>query len=542
MDVTEGRARAAWRAALAVVAVATVAPLWLVPLPPFSDLPEQVAAVATIRHWWDASWQVPADYTFSFGKSQYVLYHALTALVAVPCGSAEVANKLMLTLAGLALAPALASLARALDRDERLAVFAPPVFWSRPLLMGFAPYVASIPVVVWGIAVAARQARAPSRRRAIGLGALALATFYLHADAYVLLAAGAVAFEIAFHLPVRRGWVAARVRALAWLAPSAVVAGAWSIYGAMRPSLEAPGGVVYKPLAELVREFPSWSHDVWQSHVDEACAIVVWAAFAALVVQRGDAGQRGRARTLLAAVPFACACLVYLALPYGVGFGVMLNVRIAVFVTLFAPLLVETTRGWRSSVPLAAVTIAGLVLAADSAYEMRRVEDEEAASLDQLLDRIPPRARVLTLPFHLTSPRVHWAPWLFAGAYHRARSGGVASYSFSDLAHWPIHFKEGREPPGHGVFWTFDACSFRNETDGAYYDYVLARGDVDPFRDAPPGPRWRKVDTTREFVLWEKIAGATNPRWTIDDAGPCESRASLERRAQGAVALPIDPR
>jgi hypothetical protein len=118
------------------------------------------------------------------------------------------------------------------------------------------------------------------------------------------------------------------------------------------------------------------------------------------------------------------------------------------------------------------------------------------------------------------------------GSYHRIRTGGVASFSFSELPHWPIHYAPGVAPPAHGPFWTLEsACRYRNESDGAYYDYVLTRGNVAPFRDDPPGPRWRRIDQERDWTLYEKIAGEPNPPWTVPDGGPCESRLSLEQGA-----------
>jgi hypothetical protein len=255
----------------------------------------------------------------------------------------------------------------------------------------------------------------------------------------------------------------------------------------------------------------------------------LWTGFAVQLVQRGvDAEDRWK--TALAAAPFAAAAACYFALPYAVGAAGMLNVRIATFGVLFAPLLVLRQEGWRGSAPIAAIFGASLVLAGNAAHEIRRVGEEELGDLGRLLDRMPPGAKVLTLPFEPTSRRMLWSPWSFVGAYHRARRGGVAGFSFSEIAHWPIHYKPGAGPPARPLFWTRNACRYRNEIDGAYYDFVLARGNVDPFRDAPPGPVFRRVDQERDFVLYARVAGETNPPWSFEDPGPCESRRSLEMR------------
>jgi len=523
---------------LRVCAVATVAPLWCARMLPFADMPEQVAVIATLRHLWDPAWPARGVFELALGKSQYVLYHAVGAVLAAVVGSAELGNRILLTLVGLAFPFAFRSLLRALERDERLALFGAPLFWSRPLTMGFLPYVASVPAVAWALALAVRQAREPRRGRAFALAAIALGLFYLHVDAYVLFVVAAIALRGGFgaarvHEEEPQAWrreAARGARELVWLVPSAALAVVWLARGGAAAgggSLDEPGQIHYRPLEQLIAEYPTWSHDIWRSHVDEACAIALWIAFGVLLVQRGP--RKDGVLSRIAFVPLACAALVYFALPYSVGAGVMLNVRIAVFVTLFAPLLIEPLPGWRSAVPLAAVAIASLGTAANAAFEVRRVEREDLGAIDRLIDRMEPGKRVLTLPFHLTSPRTHWAPWTFLGSYHYARTGGLAAYSFSELPHWPTRFRAGQEPPHKPtLFWTFDACQFRNATDGAFFDYVLARGNVDPFRDAPPGPRWRRVDAEREFVLYAKEPGDESPAWTVDDRGPCESRRSLE--------------
>jgi hypothetical protein len=508
----------------------SVAPLWCAAFLPFSDMPEQVAVVSTLRHWLDPAFRFQESYTLAFGKSQYLLYHVVAAALSVLTGGAETANLVLLTLVGLAFPYALRALCRALERDERLALFAIPAFWSRPLTMGFLPYVASVPAATYGLALVVRYARAPTRGRAAGLAAIAVALFYLHANAYVLFVGASIVLLV---------WLGAARRVL-WLAPSAALAAAWTVWGSIAnraSSLRDPGQVGFIRESEAVRQFPEWAHDIWRAHFDEACAVAVWGAFALLLLL----SRRGGRRPLDAAawIPLAAAVVLYFALPYRVGAGVMLNVRLAVFVVMFAPLVLRPARGALPRAALAAVACAGVVLSVGSAVEARAEDRDELGDIDRLLDRMPPGSRVLTLTFHVTSEYVHWAPWTFFGAYHRTRVGGVSSESFCELAHWPVRFRPGAAPPPKpSLFWTFDSCGYRNATDGPYYDYVLARGNVDPFRDAPPGPRWRRIDTEKDWVLYERDPGAANPAWPVADEGPCESRRSLERLQRPDVAPP----
>jgi hypothetical protein len=525
------RAVSFWDAALFVSAVSTVVPLWCARFLPFSDMPEHVAVIATLRHWFDPSWHTHDVYALAIGKSQYVLYHVVGALVSIATGEAELANRVLLTAVGLSLPYALRSLARALDRDERLALFAAPAFWSRPLLMGFLPYVASLPAVTWGLALSARQARAPTRGRAIGLAVLAIALFYLHGDAFLLFALGAVALRVV----LGEGPPLRVARDLSWLGPSAATAAGWALYGrvgAEGSSLrDSVGQMAYVPLKELARELPMWSFDIWRGHVDELCAAALWGSFALLALQLSPteaSSSRPRRLRWAAAVPFLCAALGYVAMPWSIGAGVMLNVRLASFVSMFAPLMLEPARGALAVLPLVGVLGAGTINSAYAAHEVYRAEHDELGAVNRLIDQVPGGARIVTLPFHFTSAFTHWGPWGFLGSYVRARRGGVASFSFTELGHWPLQFRAEAAPPRKAPFWTFSPCLFRNETDGAYYDYVLVRGKLDPFRDAPPGPRWKSVDRDGEFVLYEKVGGEWNPPWRVEDGGPCKSRWSLE--------------
>jgi hypothetical protein len=512
--------------ALAAVAVAGAVPLWCARFLPFADMPQQVAAISMLRHWWDPAFRLRELYTLNVGDSQYVLYHAAGALLSLFTGSAESANRVLLSAVAVSYPYALRSLLRALERDERLALFGAPMFWSAPLLMGFVPYVAAVPVATWGIALAVRQARAPTRRRAAGLAVLACALFGLHLSAFVVMlgASAAVAAVVDARAAPRR---------LTWTAPSFLLAIAWAARRGIAVQEMASGALPREPVdvhflgaGALTRALPIWAHDIWRSHVDEACAIVLWVAFVALLFRRGP--RPADARVARAAwAPLVVAAVAYALLPYHVGVAVMLDVRMATFVVLFAPLVLSPPRGWAGSVPIAALVVVQGVSVVDSCIEVRRAEREELGDIDRLVDRMPPGTRVLTLPFHLTSAHTHWPPWTFFGSYHVARSGGRADMSFTELRHWPIHDRPGADVereatlPARRPFWTFAPCDFRNAIDGRRLDYVLVRGARDPFRAEPEGPRWHVVDRERDWTLYERVPGDEWPSTGAVDPGPC---------------------
>jgi hypothetical protein len=508
----------AWRLALFLAAAASAVPLWCAHHLPLADLPQHVAAIGMLRHWWDPALHLDTRYALNLGDSQYFSYHAAGAALSLVTGSAESANRVLMTGTAFAFPYALRSLLSALDRDRRLALLGAPAFWSAPLMMGFVTYVAAVPVATWAIALFVRELREPSRPRAIGLACLSCVLFSLHLSAYlVFLGSAALLASVLHRRPARIA------RALAWVAPSAVLTGAWALRGSLAmpatPKLE--GQIAWTSTRTLAQQLPVWAHDIWRTHVDEACAIVLAVALIALALQRGRAPEdRWLARAAWA--PLLVAGLAYWVLPYNIGAAVMLDVRMATFVILFAPLVLAPRPGLAGALPLLAVLASHGIGVADSVIEVRRAESEELGDVDRLIDRIPPGASVLTLPVHLTSRHTHWPPWVFLGSYHLAEAGGAAEMSFTRIRHWPLRDQPGSGDTQRPLFWTLAPCTFRNAFDGPRYDYLLVRASRDIFRAHPPGPAWQRLDQEREWSLYQREAGSSWPAWSDRvDPGPC---------------------
>ncbi|MGH7437404.1 MAG: hypothetical protein ACRENE_17130 [Polyangiaceae bacterium] len=505
-----------WRVALCAAALASAVPLWCAHFLPMADLPQHVAAIGMLRHWFDPTWHLASRYALNAGDSQYFVYYAAGAALSFVTGSAETANRVLLTAAAIAFPYALRSLLSAFGRDRRLALFGAPAFWSAPLMMGFAPYVAAVPLTIWALARFVREALAPSRRGRLLLSGIACLLFGLHISAYLLLVGCAAVLA-----PVLCEGAAAITRSLSWVVPSAALAVAWALHfgvgAATGPSPETYT-MAWTSAGTLASQLPLWAHDIWRSHVDEGCAAALWLALLGLVFQRGT--PPGDTRLSRAAwVPLAVATLAYALLPYSVGPAVMLDMRMAAFVVLFVPLVLTPRPGLAGTLPLVAVLASHLVGAADSAIEVHRTEAEELGDFDRLLRQIPPDARVLTLPVHLTSKHTHWPPWVFLGSYHLARAGGEAEMSFTRIRHWPIRDTPGTAEQRRPLFWTLAPCTFRNAVDGPGVDYLLVRAPHDIFRAHPPGPSWRLLDREREWFLYEREPGA---EWVgADDPGPC---------------------
>jgi hypothetical protein len=510
-------------------ALATIAPLFAAKYLPFSDLAEHVAAIATLRHWYDPLWHDAQIYEFQGLKSPYLAYHAAGAALAFVTDDANSANRWLLVACGLALPYAMRSLIGAFGGDRRVALLACPLFWSRPLLIGFLPFVAAIPIALYALALVVRQTAEPSLRRGAALAVLALLLFYVHLDAFVLVAVVAVALHFvmprATNETFARRLVALPPR-LAWLSGGALAAIVWHHRAEAdgNPALLFGRDVRFTPARELTSEFSAWAHDIWKSHLDEGTGVAFWLLVLLLAWQHGQPEPHGVRGVAARWTPFACALALFVIVPNRIGTGAMLNVRLAVFLGLFALAVLRPDRRALTSYVLGAGALLTFVVAGNAAFEIRSAERDELAGFDALIDRVTPGSKLLALEFDRSSAHTDFAPWIHVGAYHRIRRGGVASFSFAELPHWPVRYRpEARPPHAKARFLEWKPCLFRNAVDGGYYDFVLTRGTIDPFAYDPPGPRWRVIGAALDWRLFAKVEDREVDPNAQDD-GPCAAK------------------
>jgi len=490
-----------------IVALPLVLPGWL----PLTDLGEYAAAMGPIARFGDPSFRIDEHYTVAWTTSQYLLAHLAGAALVLLTGSAAASAKILLVALAFGWVEASRRLFRALGSDERLAIPAALLFWNRALGLGFLPYVASLPLLLATLAsFFVGLERGLGRARLGGLALAGVVVFYTHASAFTLL--GALAGAAA--LIVEGTWRQKLTR-LAWLVPAGVLAFVWVVRGRFAvpgAGLHGADEIARMNALRAIKVAAIWAHDVWTSHVDELVGIAFWVSFLGLLARQQRFERRGL-------VLFLVAMAVYLATPFRVGAGVLLNVRMAPVVALFALAALRPKPGRWTDLAFVATAALALVQGFDNVRNVRRLQ-ADVAGLPELLARIPRGSRLVTLNFSGMDPdRAHAPPWIYAASYHRAEAGGVASFSFSELPHWSVQYRSQTAPPKQdAISWAMAPCLYRNARDGAYFDYVLVRGAVDPFRAEPRGPVFRVLGKTPKYTLWEKTGEV---RSSGADEGPC---------------------
>jgi hypothetical protein len=284
----------------------------------------------------------------------------------------------------------------------------------------------------------------------------------------------------------------------------------------------ARGGTVrFSPNALLVRSLPGWMYDFWTSPVDDwAGALLISLLAIALVAPSGNdpLPPAARAAPVVAVVAFA----LYFAMPNQVGFAFILDMRLAPCVGLLAPLMARAPRERVARAAAAGMTALAFLVGAHGCWQMARFERDEAAPFERVLSHLPRGKKLVSLIFDRESSRTHVGPFLHFGSYYAARYGGVASFSFAEVPHWPVQYRAEVAPPKTPtVFWDWNPCLFRNTIDGPYYDFVLTRGEPRPFADSPPGPVWRTIGGARDWTLYEKTPETRPAVQGVIDRGPC---------------------
>ena len=492
-----------WNVLLAVAAAANVGALWSAPYLPFTDLPQHAAAIAALRHFDDPAWKVREYFTLALGRSQYLLYYLAGALLAFPFGTAERANLVLLSLAALAFPYALRSLLRALGADERLALFAVPLFWSQSLLIGFFNYVAALPLLLWALGLSVREAEAPRPARTTVLAAASVALFYLHLSAFVLFAPAAALAQLV--LGPRRP--AALARRFVWTLPTVALGIGFLLTSPVvhpdRVGWNQPVAIWFETAGDAMRKLPEALLDIWPGDGDLWISLALVAAAIALAGPGEREERRYGRRFALAAAWTALAVALYFWFPISIGWLWQLNERYAIAAALLVPLLLRPRRGLRGALPLVVVLAAAIAttgLAARQAREFSRETD----GFDRVLSHARPGRRLLSLVYDRGSRTAKFVPYLHFGSYYRARGGGIAAFSFAELPQSPLRYRPETEPPRHPVHWEWEPWQFDPVVDGSYYDYVLVRGAVDPFARAGAGPRFRRIAQEGLWSLYAK--------------------------------------
>lgn len=482
--------RLLWPAVVAVAALASIAPLWSSALLPFQDAPQHLASIRVLADYHAPGYGFEKWFTIDLLRLQYLGFYLPAAALAKFFGP-DAACRILLSLLALATPAAFWMLLGALGRDRRLAVFAPAIFHTGPLYLGFFNFLESIPVALVVVALVERQLREPALRRGAILALLAAALLWLHPSALAwVLGASFILWVTApkrRFLPVWGAFAPAVALLLAWAAQALA-------------SRDGVGQVARAPprwhtLHDQVLELLRYGN-VLAGHADELCVTALGLLWLALVVLRGKAPQARWWRVPLIA---ALTLVAYLASPYDMGFMGYIHTRAMPFLALMTVASVRVPARPASSAILGAVAAVTLLGCIQVARTWRAFDAEaEVGALQQVLRAAEPGQSLTAVMYTLGSHEVQYQSYMHFGAYYELWRGGRARYNFAETPWTPVRYRAETAPPPLPRGWELAPEKFDPLRDTAGDRYLLLHG---PGPD--PGPVFTLRTAAGQWKLYE---------------------------------------
>jgi hypothetical protein len=494
-EAARARLRAlAWPALLALTGLAAAAPLWSSALLPFQDGPQHLAAVRVIAEYHAPGLGFDRWFVLDLRRLEYLGFYLPAAALAKWIG-ADAATRLLLSLVAFALPAATWMLLGAFGRDRRLAVFAPALFHTAPLYLGFFNFVASVPALIAAVALTERELRAPSPRRALALGLLAVALIWLHPSALAFALGAAVFLGATSGAGPRR-----MARGLLPLAPAALLFAVWMVRDFLAPSQSTRGGgIVLHPLREHVLDLLRFGN-VLAGHADEGfvAALALLLVAAALLPGKPEAERRSWRLPLLAVFVLAAV----LAAPFGIGTAGFVYLRALPLLFLLGLSSLRLSRRPAASALLAAAALVQIGYAGVLASAYRAFDREaEAPQLRRVLLAADPGKRLLSLVHGQQSAVVQGQSYLHFGQYYQVQRGGRARFNFGEYPWTPVRLRPGTAEPLPRNLEAHPEW-FDPSREGHDADYLLIRGPA-------PAPGGRFVLRAHEgrWWLYEQVRG-----------------------------------
>ena len=458
-----------WPALVALCTAMAVAPLWASELLPYQDAPQHVAAVRVLADYRTPGLGFDRWFEIDLGRLQYLGFYLPAAILAKVTG-ADVAVRILLSIIAVATSAAFWMFLGAFDRDRRLAIFAPPVFHTVPLYLGFFNFLESIPLALALLALGERELREPSRRRAAVLAMGGAALLWLHPSGLGFAVAAGCILALTSGQTWRR-----QLRALLPWMPAMLLLGTWAVHAlAVR---DGPGATARTPpywlapkdtILGLVR-----FGNVLASHGDE----IFVAALAALLCAAVAIRPRPRlVRAWRLPLLAGLVLVAYLVVPYDIGYMGYIPLRALPFFALLVIASPSIAPGPATSAIFAVAVVLQVAFQTSMVASYRAFDREaQVTELRQVLHAAEPGRRLFAIVGDSASHLFQYQSFLHFGSYYEVFRGGRARYNFAETPWTPVRFREGTDPVPLPRSWELHPLTVDLSRALAGEDFVLLR-------------------------------------------------------------------
>jgi len=468
---------------LAASLLATI-PIWLSTFPPMTDLPQHAAVIALLQAMRRGGFPYAASFEFNWFTPYlfgYLLVYGLLPLVGI-----VTACKIIVSLALAAMPVSTALLLTETGTDPRWALLTIPAMYGFAYQWGFLNFLVAAPLGLLFLWLTFRQARNPTLRGALALGAGIIALFFCHAlicvffgaiaGGILLLSAGTPSAAIRRLIPLTAVvpviivWAAGRVGRSVVRLPSV-----WDLnwFSTAEPYYDAlaqwttPGGWGWGRVTGLFPRLLGMRAGWLAALFGLALFLLPFAAGARLT------------RRPAKWIPFIVCVATLLFLPGVLFDAAFLFQRFCVFalplflVTLEAP----AGRTWpRWTWPACGALAAGWI-GIMSLNTMRYESD--AAGFAQLLARMAPGERALSFAFERDADGTIAPVFLHFPSWYAALKGGLVDPSQAETGAL-VHYRPGQQPAARLLAFEWNPGAFEwARYGGAQYRYFVVRAPQD---------------------------------------------------------------
>jgi len=443
---------------------------------PCTDLPQHLSVASILQNHGDPAYDFARHYDIDLGRTMYLLPYGLTLLLglALPLPLA-LACVVFLSVVGYPLA--LMRLLRALGKPRALCLIGAPLVYNSAFYWGFINFNLGMALSIWGMALLLEPRR--GWRGDVALAVLGGLIVFTHLYGLALLLGfGAIVLVLG---PGEDRW-----RRLLPLIPALVGAVIWPRPGAgINPDQVASWvGAAYR--------LPALPRQVFGAYQDRAELLLMGTMLAvfALLWALGRAPGRPSLRRMPWAeralwLTVALNLCLYQLMPLHTATAKYVHFRHALIAAMLLPALAPSgalRQGGRAA--RLALAAAALLAIASAWYHLGRF-DRETRDFQQVLEKIPPRPRLLSILGDARGQVMASSPYLHFAAHVQARRGGLIATTFARFWNIPVRRRAGGKTPDtpESFEWLPRAYDYRKF--GYHYPWVLVRGPLPRLEEFP---------------------------------------------------------
>lgn len=484
-------------AATGVLAIITIALLFVTPILPYSDHGVNVGAASLLLRAATHEGVVGYHYSVNYAPVPYWTTYLGTALVSALAGPL-IAAKVLSAVCSLTMPLALMRLMIALRRSPRLGLWAFVFAYDLNLHWGWANYLVGMALAFVAVAWLLEAESYRDAAKIIPLAAL-ISLSHIHAvGVFGLL--GSVLI-----LTREKPLKALGLHAIAMSGMSIVIL-PWFWKGLSRTSSSQKFSAEFPPVSDKISHIHDVTLDITAHPLGAKLTAWAFIIFVVGLMMLAAAPSRecpNRSK-LQGAVIFLVLALLYVALPFQVNtpfYHTFTYTRLGSFVLLTALLVpcVDFSR-WR-----ALWLVPGLV----SVFLMFRATETEFKHFGKrvrpyldIIAAMEPNKRFFPLDTEMHDPAVKLAIYHMIHGYAAAMKQSFDPHLF-DFDHIPLHYRRKRNLPV--IDWNRPR-TFNTDDHGIYYDYIIVKGlKADPVRagKSPKGPVVERVLDSGDWRLYK---------------------------------------